>query len=189
MALGNWATAAVNEKGEPTDGVWTSPMGVVVRVYKDALHVEDAKAWRDGGGYVDPIVMVVREGSVHYMDVSIDAVRCENGIAAIVAQMRYDRPLTAMLALGVYGYAEDGTWIGITSKDVARLAALQSDGYLSECDYGDGNVESSTVYRFDQWLRSIPLDAIRQFSQGDAFFAKHLGYETPTAPVVAKEGA
>ena len=57
MALSNWDTFAVDEKGEPTDGRFTSALGVEVEIYKNWLYVRDEQAWRDGGRFVSPTVM------------------------------------------------------------------------------------------------------------------------------------
>lgn len=138
MALSNWDTLALNEKGESTNGVFTSPLGVTVEIYKNWLYVRDPKAWQEGGSYVHPVVMEVQKGSFHYKDVQIEAIRGpKNGIYCVVSCTRYqDQPkatpedpkpayvppiVTAMVGIGCYGYGGEygDEWIGIddTEKD------------------------------------------------------------------------
>ena len=50
MALSNWATFSINEKGEACGGEFVSPQGVEVEIYKSWFYVRDKGAWRKDKG-------------------------------------------------------------------------------------------------------------------------------------------
>ena len=85
MSSGNWDLWVLNEKGEPTDGSFTSPLGVKVEFYKNWLYVGDERAWREGGRFMEPVVLNVHSGQLVYQDVDIWAVRGpQEGVYAAV---------------------------------------------------------------------------------------------------------
>jgi hypothetical protein len=91
MALSNWDTMAVNAKGEPTNGVFTSKLGVTVEIYKNWLYLRDEKAWQEGGRFVKSTVGQIESGVLTYKDVSIVAKRGpQGGVYCVVKSERYD---------------------------------------------------------------------------------------------------
>jgi len=91
MALSNWDSMAVNAKGEPTNGVFVSKMGVTVEIYKNWLYLRDPDAWREGGPYVEATVAQIDNGSFQYKDVHIAAKRGpKGGVYCVVTSNRYD---------------------------------------------------------------------------------------------------
>jgi len=151
MALSNWDTLAVDENGESTNGIFTSPNGVSVEFYKNWLYVRDKKGWQEGGRFVEPTVMQVDNGTLSYKDVSICAIRGpQNGVYAVVESTIYPPHLTedcakckakaksywhekncadfvdtkhlVMIGCGVYGY--DGEeWVGVDDESKKFLAS------------------------------------------------------------------
>ena len=47
MALSNWDTLALNEKGKVLSGSWESFKKVGIEIYKAFIYVRDKKAWND----------------------------------------------------------------------------------------------------------------------------------------------
>lgn len=136
MALSNWATAAVDEKGQPSNGLFTSVLGVTVEIYKNWLYVHDPAAWREGGPYVHPVVMSINAGEVSYQDVRVLAVRGpKEGVYAIVwSGYESDPDFRAMIGIGCYGY-EGRVWRGIERSDIAHLETLfHENGPFSSFD-------------------------------------------------------
>lgn len=144
MALSNWDTLAVNQTGESTNGVFVSPLGVSVEFYKNWLYVRDKQGWNKGGRFVEPTVMQVEHGVLHYKDVSITAIRGpQNGVYAVVQSTVYPPHLTedcakckakakayrheqncpdfvdtkyfVMVGCGVYGYSGED-WVGVDDE-------------------------------------------------------------------------
>lgn len=181
MALGNWATAAVNEKGEPIEGTFVSPLGVEVEIYKDSLHVHDERAWREDGGFMSPVVMVVRQGSVRYQDVHIEAVRGHEDCIVSAVWSGSGDDAKVMLGIGCYGFGERGEWLGVTPAHVGSLREFLSRGYM--VDLGEAGIEPWFSHDHEEWVRNVPLNRMEQFSQGDAFFAGHLGVPLPVQKV------
>lgn len=189
MALSNWDTLALNEKGESIGGAFRSPLGVVVRFYKNWIYVNDAKAWVEGGRFVQDTIMEVRSGDFHYKDVQVLAVRGpQDGIYAAVYTTVYEKPsdgcdkckvargkhhaagcvdkietyVLGMVGCGVYGYNGD-EWVGVDAESKLFLAEwiMNEDSELPDD------------------LRNVDLSKALRFNQGDAFFAERLGQEIP----------
>lgn len=180
MALSNWDTLAVNEKGEAINGVFTSPMGVTVEFYKNWLYVRDEKGWVEGGAFVKPTVMEVQHGYFTYKDVHIIAARGPQGgiFACVWSGSEWAKPstVTGMVGCGVYGY-EDHDFVGVTAVSKSWLKA-----WLTETDEaGDPNVDAPKVFT------QLDFDKTLRFNQGDAYFAKHLGRDVPATPVGEQE--
>lgn len=78
MALSDYDTLALDETGQPTNGVFTSPLGVTVEFYKNWLYIRDPALQKPKGGAYDfarDTVMSVNSGHLHYRDVEIFAER------------------------------------------------------------------------------------------------------------------
>ena len=74
MALGNWDSFVVNEKGELTEGIFKFK-DISVIIYKNWIHIEDKKSWTEDCHFVKPIVMVIKEGLIDYKGIRIVARR------------------------------------------------------------------------------------------------------------------
>lgn len=120
MALSNWDTLAVNEKGESIGGSFKSPGGVTVEFYKNWLYVRDPKAWDKSSGYTKPTIMQVNSGDFSYKDIHIMAVRGpKGGIYAAVWTSKYQEQskekgapyippiVTGMVGIGCYGFLNE----------------------------------------------------------------------------------
>jgi len=164
MALSNWDTLALSETGQPTPGVFTSALGVEVEVYKNWLYVRDKRAWREGGGFTGPTVMQVTEGTLRYQDVHIAAWRGpQEGVYAALWSGRYGQE-RGIVAAGVYGYRGE-EWVGIEPESIAWLRAqLKKE-----------EVDVPSKFRTLDWSGAL------RFNQGDEFFARALGKETPAS--------
>lgn len=185
MALSNWATLALDEKGQATNGVFTSPLGVGIEIYKSWLYVRDEKAWRDKSGYVQPTVMQVQEGVLHYLDVEIVAERGCDGFpesvyCAVWSGYESDKDdlVTGMVGIGTYGFSQ-----------------FRKDPEDPEYNLFEGVRKYELEWlkeRIDFWIHEhgapskfakIDFSKALHFNAGDAFFASHLGRQTPAAPV------
>lgn len=124
MALSNWDTLAIDETGTPTNGTFTSPLGVEVSFYKNWLYVEDKKAWEAGGYYIQPTVMKVASGDVTYKDVNILAKRGpQHGVYALITSGRtYEKNLKVMAGCGVSGYQYPQTSCGHDANEYGSVS-------------------------------------------------------------------
>jgi len=121
MALGNWDTLSIDETGKVTDGVFISPLGVEVSVYKNWLNVDDRAAplrKKTAEGW--PTVMRIDEGRLEYQDVRIIATRGpQDGIYAIVWISTYTPGgMRGMLAIGCEGHDAWNHWSGVRPESV-----------------------------------------------------------------------
>src|SRR5271154_4408257 len=85
MALSNWDTLAVDEKGEPCSGSFVSPLGIEIEIYKNWLYVRDAKAWVESDHcFTNDTIMQIENGKLRYKDVEITAIRGpKNGVYCV----------------------------------------------------------------------------------------------------------
>lgn len=184
MALSNWDTFAINERGESNlAGELISPLGIRVKIYKNFLYVSDANAWQNGDRFVEPIVMRVELGEIAYKDVEINAVRGpQDGIYVAVIVMQHSNPESrrAMIGIGCSGYSDAGEWIGTTETAKSFLRTWLDTSKQVTIDTGEPDPISYTRYKFEDWVREIKLDNAHRYNQGDAFLAEKLGFDTPT---------
>lgn len=162
MALSNWDTLAVDHKKQSTNGVFVTPLGVRVEVYKNWLYVHDEAVQKNNDPYSGDVVMEVQEGKFTYRDLDIKAVRGPNDGIYALCWTGYHDDVEFMLATGIYGYHDrTGEWIGVQEENIELLR---------------------TIYR--KWAREylpnkriekdpFPENPLR-FNQGDAFFADNL---------------
>lgn len=158
MALSNWDTFSVNEKGE-TGGSFISPLGVEVSIYKNWLYISDQKAWVDGCPYTKPIIMEVTKGKLTYKDVDIIAKRGpQSGIFCIISVPAYrnsEKKELAMVGAGVYGF--DGEeWVGVTDVSIEFLENLLEEHLSIKVDLKKG----------------------MRFNQGDRYLSKKMGLDS-----------
>jgi hypothetical protein len=181
MALSNWDTLAVNEKKESTNGVFQTPLGVKVEIYKNWLYVHDKAIAKENDPYVDDVVMEIQEGELTYRDLHVKAIRGPNdGIYAVCWFHQYENKkkpdrFEFMLGTGIYGFDDKENWVGVTQFNINVLISL-----FKTWTEEDG-------YRFkdvDPFAKNP-----RRFNQGDAFFNDNLedAYIPPTPPGEAEE--
>lgn len=179
MALSNWDTWALTHEGKPCEGSFTSPAGVEVELYKNWLYVRDPQAWRPGE-FCEPVVMEVTQGNIVYRDVHILAWRGPQG--GVYAQVwtgwgTDDKPYQGMVGIGAYGY-NGNEFVGVLPESIAwfvRLAEKQRQRKYVGCD------------ALVKALKENQRSGIR-FNQGDAYFARALGFDTPaTTPGEAED--
>ncbi len=155
MALSNWDTLAVNEKGEHCNGEYTSPLGVSVVFYKNWLYVRDERAWREGGKFGKSTVAEIHLGTIDYQDISIIAVRGpKNGVYACIYN-GYGKDATGIVGCGIYGYEGD-EFVGVGEREKHFFSEFLSD----------------ENYMIPESFRKLDLSGSKRFNQGDAFFQK-----------------
>ena len=125
MALGNWTSVMWDEDGQPADQL-RSPSGVVVRIYKDCIEVEDELAWRDDCRYVRPQVMSVSMGRLTYRDVEIVALRGpREGVYAFAwclgAGWDEDGKFKGVVGIGVYSFPAEGSFAPVGVGEMCWL--------------------------------------------------------------------
>jgi hypothetical protein len=250
MALSNWDILAADQAGAPSTGIFNSPQGVTVEIYKNRLHVfvalrieKPRKQARRPNGSRKPIrklarvsrdvLLSIQDGRMHFRDVSITAKRGpQGGVYCVVESTIYPPSLTqacpkcgrnkpyawharecpdfvdtkhvVMVGCGVYGYTDDGSWVGVTHASRTFLADWLSSfeyDYESPDWLAPERVESYCAatgselievdgkpmlrrrdYAFDEHVRAISLDNALRFNQGDAFFDKYLGTGMRASP-------
>lgn len=123
MALSNWDTFALNEKGEPISGLFVSPLGVEVEIYKNWVYIRDEKAWTEDCGFTNNTVMHIDSGDFRYKDVCVLAIRGpQHGVCVAAYHNNWnDKILTGMVGIGCYGFNETDEWVGVTEDSVKFL--------------------------------------------------------------------
>lgn len=191
MALSNWDACALNEKGQPTNGVFNSPRtSVVIRIYKNWLYMNDKKAWEEEGGFIKDTVAQINSGCGEYKDVNFVVVRGPKyGVYFAVWTTvytkikspdqkkneshkdwckRYDKwkeknvHTYAMVGIGCSGHGSR-KYLGVTKRDLAYLRkhVLTND--------------DKNEYYVPKEVSEIPLDKALRFNQGDGFFIRATG--------------
>ncbi len=162
MALSNWDTFAMNEKGEPCKGEFISPLGVRVTIYKNWVYVYDEVAWQENiKCHQKPCVMEIFKSEMQYKDVVIVSDFIDNTI--YLAVFSYTEPLTGMVGVGSYGFDDDGKYVGVTKTHLRKL----KDFLETETNYFSIPVE----------LKELSLKDGNRFNQGDMFFHEKLGID------------
>lgn len=201
MALSNWDTLAVDEAGEPTNGVFASPLGVTVEIYKNWLYVRDPRGWQEGA-FTEPTVMQVDSGHLIYKDVQITATRGpKSGIYCVVESAIYPPDLgtdcprctekwhkaecpdyvpvrhLVMAGIGCSGYVGK-KWVGIADAEKKFLSDWIGRSHEEAFEMG-GKKHEYVSYDFEEHVRKIDLSKALRFNQGDAYFADHMKFEVP----------
>jgi hypothetical protein len=166
MALSNWDTLAIDRNGESIEGRLTTPKGVSIEIYKNWAHVLDPKAWSEDNSYVEPVIMVIEDGHLTYKDLEIFAKRGpQNGIYLVAIWRQYgDKPdykMTwgGMVAIGCYGFSDEGEWNGVEKESVDFLKNM-----IEEC-------HNEYILDKDAFV-DIDFENALRYCQGDAYFAK-----------------
>lgn len=181
MALSNWATLAWDENGKPCKGrieverVFEAE-GIVVEIYKNWLYVRDEKSWREGSGYMKPIVMTISQGQLEYYRLKIIARRGSNDELFVVIEYNNKDSTEKKQLIGIACYGYDGDdYVGVTED--------------SKKEFFDWIKNSR-----EDWWPSIDIDIekikdFKVFNQGDIYLAKELGINTPVntdEPILSK---
>lgn len=149
MTLSNWDTLSIDQNGKPTNGIFKSPLGIRVAIYKNWLYIHDNKAYEKGGLYVEPIVMEIQEGDLIYKDISIFAKRGpQSGIFCVVyvPTWAHEGEFIAMIGAGVCGF-EDEKWIGVNSESLDFLKNMVAGDEIPD---ELKNIDLSGALRFNQ---------------------------------------
>jgi hypothetical protein len=162
MALSNWDTFAVNEKKESTNGIFETPLGIKIEIYKNWLYVHDKAVTKGKDPYVDDVTMEVKEGEFTYRDLYVKAIRGpNNGVYTIVwfecKEENKPERFEFMLGTGIYGFSDhSGEWVGVTQFNVNVLHNL----------FKNWTEEDGYPFKGTNPFPDNPL----RFNQGDAFF-------------------
>jgi len=201
MALSNYDSLALNEKGEPINGVITSPLGVTVEIYKNWLYIRDNKAWKKNGYFVKPTVMQINSGDITYQDLHILALRGpQGGIYVIVYYMDKEYNPHGMIGCGVCAYIDDKNhrtrFAGVTKKCLSWFKKelnkkQESWGSTSAWSKKKGRYVTThdctmvhVHYDIPDCFRKMSFRNALRFNQGDAFLMAGLGRkESPATPV------
>ncbi len=172
MALSNWDTMALDEKGKPTNGVYTSPLGITFEFYKNWIYVRDK--------FVSPTVMEITEGKICYLDTDVLALRGpQNGVYAI-NHSGYGENVKGMIGCGVYGYDYED-WVGVKPESLEwfrkEIRRKERGEFLGKVCY------NKKYYDIPNEFLELDFSKALRFNQGDAFFGKALKKNTPATQV------
>jgi hypothetical protein len=190
MALSNWDTMLLDQKGKPLPGSWTSPKGIKVEVYKNWVHIHDEKAWvEDGASYMKPIVMRMESGQIHYKDVEILVLRGpQNGAFLVAWSDIYSKDykkhkVVGCIGCGVYGFSGD-RYTGVTRtalkwfmKELNKTTIDHDTMYSSDFIKGKWK-KTKEIFKVVRAIHDAPeefkkIDLLKgqRYNQGDAYFA------------------
>lgn len=191
MALSNWDTMAVDEKGAPTNGVFVSPKGVRVEIYKNWLYLSEKSA-EDESLNPRGIVGTVQSGEMSLKDVHIFAKRGpQNGIYCIVYWSNFEpvpkegcelcgvkpaedgkkdayheracpKVFGAMLGIGCYGYS-DSEFVGVLPKSVEFLRAWQQESVTEKHRYGQTSIEPGKKPKTTYTTRTVTSNTFEDY--------------------------
>jgi hypothetical protein len=117
MSLGNYASLALNEKGERIEPTITSPAGITLDIYKNWLNIEDPEAWLEKGRFIKPIVLLARYGQFSYQDLYVQALRGpQDGIYVVAYYLDQEYEPRGMIGCGVERYDDRGNDCGVTRE-------------------------------------------------------------------------
>jgi len=186
MALSNWATAAWNEKGEPTIARMKLD-DLYIELYKTYISIADEKAWREGEMFIKPWVIHVYEGCMEYRRIRICAARAkaQQGIFFYIYDTKTEKML---LGIGVYGFNDHPSkcrkWEEI---DGEKVCVDWEDEWIG--------IKKETFQEFLEWLKRVPEEKawhwfsmprppeIKEFwyyNQGTLYIVEHLSKQQVT---------
>jgi len=161
MALSNWDTFAMDHENKPCCGVYISPQGISVEIYKNWIYLKD-KDWNKVG-YWHP-VMEIYDSKMSYKDVNIASKFINHTIyVATWSGYNYDKSVKGMVGIGTMGHDVKSQYVGVTAKHLIRLKKFLNS--------------RSIVYSVEipQVLKNLNLQKGKRFNQGDKFFSKTIG--------------
>lgn len=135
--MGNWTSVMWDADGQPADHL-RSPSGVVVRIYKDCIVVEDELAWRDDCRYVRPQVMSMSMGGLTYQDVEIAALRGpREGVYAFAwcrgAGREEVGKYKGVVGIGVYAFPSRGKLSLVEAGEMRWLLKQVEEASSASC--------------------------------------------------------
>jgi len=181
MALSNWDTLCFNHKGEVCEGKFTSPMGIIVEVYKNWLHIKDEYAHRENPHVMSkPVIAKIETGELRYMDVSIKCEFQSNFDDSSDDPEDWHSDCNRILYCIWNSYDGEPDFTGICG--VACMADMDSNDiealkiFLQD---KDKDIYSNIPKRF----KNIDLSKGKRYNQGDAYFHDVLGTDRQCTPV------
>lgn len=170
MALSNWDTFAMNEKGEPCKE-FKSPLGVEVEIYKNWIYIRDEAGWQEGGQFIKPTIMEIHSSIVRYKDVTIIS-KSEYGTVYIVAWSGYSHKndLKGMTGIGTYGF-RGNKYVGVTDLQLKRLKKFLN------------KEQKVGWYDIPKEFKDMDFNKGKRFNQGDMFFHEQLGTDKSCSEV------
>ena len=167
MALSNWDTIAWNEKGETCKGGMAFPNGVTVEIYKNWAYIHDPQAHRgEKEPYAKDTVMELFTGELNYRGVGLLAKRSRQASIFLIANHSSEGRERTLFGIGCYGYRGE-KWVGVELETITEYMK-----WLTKAKE-DASLVFFNLPEFAKGLR---------YNQGDAYFAKVLGFETPATP-------
>ena len=174
IALSNWDTLSFNEKGEPVGGIFRSPMGVDVEIYKNWIYIKDKAAWQKGA-YAEPFIMEIWKSELCYKDVHVVSDFVENSIfVAAWSGWMHENTLKGMVGCGVYGFDSNGEYVGVTRTHLSYLKLFLESKYP---------FKERIYFIIPNSLKDIELENGKRFNQGDMFFHKEIGTNTQCSTI------
>jgi len=162
MALSNWDTFAMTHENKPCGGVYTSPRGISVEIYKNWIYLKD-KDWNKVGDWHP--VMEIYDAKIHYKDVNVVS-KFINHTIYVATWSGYDdndNSLRGMVGIGTMGHDVKGQYVGVTARHLIRLKKFLNTKSII-C-----SIEIPEV------LKNLDLQKGKRFNQGDKFFSKTIG--------------
>lgn len=178
MALSNWDTLATDLTGSPMIGIFTSPGGFSVEIYKNWVYVSHPAFKSKEHPW--SVVATIHEGTLQLqdnMELRVHRGSTKGSVFVAVHHAEYQeqeqeqdqeyRPpiITGMVGIGCYGYSGD-QWVGVEPVEIDELRAWIAS---LEFEFGNPCMSEDAIARVGGGLR---------YNQGDAYFAEHL--EDPT---------
>lgn len=151
MALSNWATLAINEKGIPCRGVLNGFEGATLEIYKNWVYVGDSKMWTEGCGFTAPTIAQINEGNINLSKFNIVAGRTDTQVAVFVLATATHYPdkndyskkeIRILSGIGCSGYDDQidklAEFLGVNLAEYDDY----NKGWASQGCYQDENGES-----------------------------------------------
>lgn len=114
MAVGDYDAMSIGfgELENKNRSCITSPLGIEAEIYKTWVYIRDEKAWQDGGMFVHPTVMEIRQGEILYKDLRIEIEKDEDHVIYCKIQYGYEHrkdkePYGGIYGVGMYGEVEN----------------------------------------------------------------------------------
>lgn len=177
MALSNWDTLAFGPDSKPCNGTFDLEMNkeYSIHIHKNWIYVYTGKSY----------LASIHEGDLTFLSSSIEIVRAErqSSVFIFVSERVYSKeeecsnkwfePYHRLFGgIGCYGF-NGSAWVGVEKSTV--------DEFFNWCESKRDLDFPNKIY--DEWLEKCKESSLQRFNQGDAFFAKHLGFETPSTKV------
>lgn len=164
MALSNWDTFAMNEKSKSCEAIFKSPRGVVVKAYKNWLHIEDGTSHQNNNNISTSVIMTMYSGEITFRDTNIICSFQEdendedmNRTLFCIWNPDYETKITK----GICGICQFG--------DINHESIDCLQKFLASTDYINFGIPNEFI--------NLDLSKGRKYNQGDMFFHKELDTE------------